>query len=329
MSERLSELLREAAPESEPVRLQDVARRVRRTRRTRVGLAAVLVSAATAGVVVPLAVSTNVGHTARVTVAEGLTPPPTTTVDGRAIPYVGTVPWADAVIATAQSTTVTIFADGDRVGGDACGLPTERVQVRQNADSVVVLVAGYAQPLPPGVGCAGVGHLPQLQPIRLTAPLGTRRLIDASTQVAHAVLDASGVPTLTGLPAGYVPQPVQWDEKTGEVNRTWATTPPTSSTSASYITLTRAPAGVIESDDGPHTPGLNPDGPNGSLVASGVPVANGTARARVWAYDDLHNHMVTMRWTDADGLGHQLVTDTPPGGSLGVAQAEALARSVH
>ncbi len=255
-------------------------------------------------------------------------PPATITVAGGDVPYVGTVPWANPVIATAATTTLTIYADGDLVGHGVCGLPTERVEVHQDADSVQVLVAGYAHPLSAGQACAGVGHSPQPHQVQLGAPLGSRRLIDTSDNAKHRVLVAAGVPTLSGVPAGYRQVPVTWDEQTGEVTRTWSTDPRLSSTPPSMITLTQAPAGVIQSHDGPRTP-INPDGPNGALVAVGVAVANGTAQARVWDYTDVYNHIVTVRWTSANGLAHQLATFTPPGGRLGAPQAEALARAVH
>lgn len=88
--------------------------------------------------------------------------------------------------------------------------------------------------------------------------------------------------------------------------------------------LARAPAGVIESDE---------PNPGGGLVArpiaTNVPVANGSSRARVWDYSTPYGRTVTVRWTGPDGFDYELESGTPPAGSLGVAQTEALTRSVH
>lgn len=301
-------------------------------------MATAVAVAAVAAVVVPLTGPSHGGARVEITVASpstqasgpftasGITPPAAITVDGSEVPYVGTVPWSDAVAPSSASTTLTIYADGDQIGHEVCGLPTERVEVHQDAQTVQVLVAGYAHPLPAGTACSGVGHLPQPLTVHLTEPLGGRRVVDASTNTTRRVLAAFSVPTLAGVPTGFAQFPVTWDEKTGEVNRNWRTAPLSSSSMFSLITLTRASAGVIESHDGPPTP-TNPDGPNGTLVASAVPVAGGAAR--VWDHTDRYQHIVTVRWTTPDGLEHQLLTSTPPGGSLGVPQAEALARSVH
>lgn len=255
-------------------------------------------------------------------------PPASITVSGSDIPYVGTVPWANAVTPTAAASTLTIYADGDQIGHGVCGLPTERVEVHQDSDSVQILVVGYAHPASTGPICAAVGHSPQPHQVQLAAPLGSRRLVDASNGAAHKVLVAASMPTLSGIPVGYRQVPVTWDEKTGAVTRVWRASTGPSTTPLSVIVFTRAPAGVIQSQDGPHTPS-NPDGPDGTLVASGVAVAQDTAQARVWYYTDLHNNRVTARWAGPGGLGYQLITSTPPGGSVGVQQAETLARSAH
>lgn len=330
MTERLRELLHEAAPEPEPLQVKDIARRVRRRRWTRTGVASTVAAAVVAAIVVPLTASNHSGPRAEVVVGgpststsgpinPGFTPPPTITVSGKVIPYVGPVPWSDAVIATADSTTITILADADN---GLCGPPTERVEVHQDAETVRVLVAGYELPLPPGVACAAVAHGPQPLTVQLSAPLRDRHLVDAYDQVTHRVLVAATVPTLAGIPNGYEEQPIRWDESAREVERSWRTTgslqalvPP------SMITLTKAPAGTVEAD------GM----PDGTLVASGVPVAGGLAR--VWSYTSSYNGNngleVTVRWTGADGSVYQLVASTWSGSTIGVSQAEALGRSVH
>lgn len=75
------------------------------------------------------------------------------TEGGKVIAYVGTAPWLNAVTPSPTATTLTIYVDGDQFG--QCGLPYERIGVHQDAHSVQVLAVGYADPLPPGVACAG------------------------------------------------------------------------------------------------------------------------------------------------------------------------------
>lgn len=330
MTERLRQLLREAEPEPAPMPLDEIRDRVRRTRRTRAGLAGALTAVVAAAIVVPLAVIPGPSHQAVVTAgpanlgaAKSISIPEAITVGGSVIPYVGTVPWLNAVTPSPDSTTLTIYADGDQIGHGVCGLPDERVEVHQDADSVQVLVAGYAQPLAPGVACAGVGHSPQPQQVQLTAPLGARRLVDASDNTTHKALTATTVPTLTGVPAGYQQQPVTWDEQTGEVVRSWRVPAGTGLAVPTSITLTQAPTGVLESQD------PTAAGPAGTLIATGVPVADGTAQARVWEDSNTYGRSITVRWKGTDGPDHQLVTSAPPADGLSVTQAETLARSVH
>lgn len=328
MTERLRELLREAATDPEPLRPQDIAHRLRHRRRVRAGVASAFGAAAVAAVVAPLtAVHTN-GHQTEVVVAgpstspnslssNGFSIPSSITVSGASIPYVGNIPWADAVTPTADSTTLTIYADGDKAG--QCGLPIERVSVRQDADTVVVLVAGYARPLPPGMACAGVGHGPQPLTVDLAAPLGQRHLVDAYDQLTHPLLVGSTVATIPVAPAGYVEQPVQWDQQTGEVTRSWLLKASTEQAQPpSYLYLRRAPAGMIEAQNASSA---------GTLVASGVPVPGGLAR--VWSYHNEIGHEFTVLWRGAGGLEYEVDLNTPPDSSLGVAEAEALARSVR
>lgn len=296
-------------------------------------MATMFAATAVAAIVVPLtAVHTN-GHRAEVVVAgpststnslssNGFSIPSSITVSGTSIPYVGNIPWANAVTPTAHSTTLTIYADGDKAGH--CSLPIERVLVHQDAGTVVVLVAGYAQPLPTGTACAGVGHGPQPLTVDLRAPLGERHLVDAYDQVTHPLLIASTLPTLAGIPSGYEEEPVRWQDQTGQARRTWmagglrTTSEPVPQ---SMITLTRTPAARLEKDLGPAA---------GALVASDVPVAGGVAR--VWSYSSRYEGysglQVTVRWTSFDGHDYELLTSTWSGG-LGVPQAEALARAVH
>lgn len=330
MTERLRQLLREAEPEPEPLALAGIRDRVRRARRVRAGTAAAVAAVVAAAIAIPLAVIPGPSHQAVLTAtpshpgtAAGISHPATIMVGGSIVPYVGTVPWSDAVTPSPDSTTLTIYADGDKIGNGVCGLPTERIEVHQDADSVQVQVAGYAQPFPPGVACAGTAHRLQPHQIQLTAPLGARRLLDAANNTMHKALTASSVPTLAEVPAGYQQQPVTWNEQTGQINRSWRVPPAPALADSPSITLTQAPAGVIESQD------PTPKGPEGALIATGVPVANGTAQARVWDYSNNDQRLITVRWTSADGLDHQLATSAPPARSLSPAQTEALARSVH
>lgn len=330
MTERLRELLHQAGPEPEPLQVNEIAHRVRRRRRARAGMAAAVSAAVVAAIVVPLAVSAHSGPRAELVVANpsptpsghtdtGFTPPPSITVSGTVIPYAGPVPWSDAVIASPGATWMMISAD---IGQKLCGYNEERVEVRQEADAVEVLVAGYAKPAPVGVACTADRRGPAPLAIRLQAPLGARHLVDAYDHVRHEVLVASTVATVSGVPSAYYAQPISWEDTTRVVHRSWTTTgsqklllPP------STITLTKAPAGTIEAD------GM----PDGALVASGVPVAD--ALARVWSYASSYNGHegleITIRWTGADGSAYQLVTSTWSGSTISVPQAEALARSVH
>lgn len=202
MTERLRQLLREAYAEPEPLPLEGIRDRVRRTRRTRAALAGTLTAVLAAAIVVPLAVIPGPSHQAVLTATPshpvtgpGISAPATITFGGRVIPYIGAAPWSDAVTPSPTSTTLTIYVDGDQFGH--CILPYERIEVHEDANSVQVLAAGYAQPVAPGTACAGVAHVPQPQQVQLSAPLGDRRLIDASDNTTHKAVTASSVPTLT------------------------------------------------------------------------------------------------------------------------------------
>ena len=122
--------------------------------------------------------------------------PKSIVVHGKTVPYAGQVPWADAVIADARSSSVVIYADGDSMVAKkfVCGLPDERIFATETSTSVTILVAGYGTPLPAGEACSAVGHRPQIERVTLTAPLGRRKLVDATGLKMHTVLDASSVP---------------------------------------------------------------------------------------------------------------------------------------
>jgi hypothetical protein len=221
-------------------------------------------------------------------------------VHGDRVPYAGALPWSEPVATTSTTRTITVYADGDRLPSRYCGLPAERVHVHQDAHAVTILVVGYEHALPAGTGCGGVGHGLQPHHVHLRAPLVARRLRDAFDGSTHRLLVASSVPTLTA-PAGLPQQSLTWDEDTGEVERTW--TDPRTPDGAG-LDLEQAPAGAIEAHDGPAS-AINPDGPNGTLVASDIPVpgpAGGTAKA--WDYLYLYGENVTLRWVDTDGLHH-------------------------
>jgi hypothetical protein len=54
------------------------------------------------------------------------------------------------------------------------------------------------------LGCSAVGWLPIPLLVQLSAPIGQRSLVDASTGQSHPVRQAADMPSLTSLPAGYV-----------------------------------------------------------------------------------------------------------------------------
>lgn len=148
---------------------------------------------------------------------------PSAPATNRSIGYLGNIDWADAVL-LADGRTMTISADINHTP-EICldyGLPNTRAVVSETATAVTITVQAFrpSHPSPtpsvqPGsvLGCSAVGYLAPPLTIRLSQPLGSRTLIDATTGHHHPVLRASTLLTPTYLPAGYVDQGIQWHEE--------------------------------------------------------------------------------------------------------------------
>ena len=242
--------------------------------------------------------------------AQRIEAPTSIVVAGKTIPYAGGVPWAGAVIASPDSTSLTVAADGDAIVTKkfVCGLPQERVYVHESSTTVTVLVAGYAEPLPAKYACAAVGHEPQLNRITLNRPLGSRGLIDATGAKRHDVLVASTVPA-PRVPTGYTARPLQWDEQTGLATRIYST-----------------PAMVETIQLGYGTANTLADPGGGFSRVASVRIA--AASATVWRNNDARIDMTTVIWS----LGQhrlELTVQGDPQRHLSVAAAIALARTVR
>lgn len=238
-------------------------------------------------------------------------------VHGVSIPYAGPVPWADAVATAPDPQTLTIFADGDRTRGIVCDLPTERVAVTETPTSVSVSVLGYQTPIPAGTGCAGVGHSPQPHQITLRAPLGHRRLLDTFDGSSHRVLDASAIPRPTLVPAGFVTQLIEWDEKQDFVTRSYS----------ENVAKQRSLSIVLEYGVFSTCQcAVEHSAPNGRLAGT---VGVGRVSAQLWRYTDSNNDITTLQWTPPGSKTIRLTVSGPPAQHLAVSEAVIIARSVQ
>jgi hypothetical protein len=127
----------------------------------------------------------------------------------------GSVSWTGVAVSQGHDgRSVSVWVDAQR-GLDWCmdaGLPVLRASTVEQPGKITIQVRAY-QPIgyrpptaPPGaqLGCSAVRWLPVPLLVRLSAPIGQRSLVDATTGQSHPVRQAADMPSLTGLPAGYV-----------------------------------------------------------------------------------------------------------------------------
>ncbi|GAA2748566.1 hypothetical protein CLV52_2924 [Amnibacterium kyonggiense] len=145
---------------------------------------------------------------------------PTVTVHGRVIPYDDLESWTQASVPSRDATRLSVFAIGSDTGGSPCGSPVVRVLAEESATTVRISVAAYQEPRGADLACTAIGHAPVPQPVVLRAPIGDRRIVDASTGKARALLVASDHPQLVA-PAGFVAQPFGGIAGQPTVTQTW------------------------------------------------------------------------------------------------------------
>lgn len=146
--------------------------------------------------------------------------PSEVSVSGQRAPFVGLVPWSNAVAAGADALSVTVEAGRVTASGKPpCGADATRARVVSDKDSgVVIAVAAYAIPRTSNV-CTAVGYSPDRVSVDLHAPLGSRPLRDDSDERVHRVLLAATAPALRPVPNDYRSAELSWDERTGVVTR--------------------------------------------------------------------------------------------------------------
>ena len=240
---------------------------------------------------------------------------PSITVDGKTIPYAGSIPWANAVADPTDPRVLYVEAQGDNLKGvQVCGAPIQRVQITQTTSTVTLLVAGYATPLPAGTACGGVGHAPVRQKIELAAPLAGRPLLDAATDKTHPVLDPATVPTAHHVPSGFVQQPLGWEEGTGLASRVWSSS---LDPSGSTLSIEYGSRLAIESQ----IPA--PDGP------TWAPVQVGSQTAAVWHTRSQYQDRYSLQWNVDASHSIRMTTNSPPGTPLTETEVLAIARSIQ
>jgi hypothetical protein len=196
---------------------------------------------------------------------------------GQALPYVGEVPWRDAVLDASDPSAVFIMADWDRMTARfrQCAKPVERLVVTDTSDTPSVLIAGYAAPFS-GI-CATAGN--PLQRIRVKMPrTGVTTLFDVATSTKHAVLDPTTAPRIIALPDGFAKASSEWDEQTGIVRASY------SSASGGAIWIDRGTPAAIDGE-----------GPlDGTLL---ITFDIGGATATIRSVPSLESHQFTIDWT--------------------------------
>lgn len=127
----------------------------------------------------------------------------------------GSVPWTGVAVSQGHDgRSVSVWVDTQRTP-DWCrdaGLPVLQASTVEKPDKITIQVRAYGPPgyqpptFPPGtlLGCPAVRLLPIPLLVQLSAPIGQRSLVDATTGQSHPVGQAADLPSLTGLPAGYV-----------------------------------------------------------------------------------------------------------------------------
>lgn len=97
-----------------------------------------------------------------------------------------------------------------------------RPVVVETTSTVTITLAGYA-PREGSGQCVDGLDAPVPFPVRLSAPLADRRLVDGSDGSVHTVFDGSSMPLPApgSLPDGVVGEPVRWDERTGVAMQRW------------------------------------------------------------------------------------------------------------
>ena len=227
--------------------------------------------------------------------------------------FAGDVPWNSAVL-DRDGRTLHLLADRSRFQGQDCSAPEERTSVQETSSLVTITVAGYAEPLPAGAVCTGVGFELQPETVRLATPLHGRRLVDPSDGSRRTVLGDAAVPTLARVPAGYVSQPLTWADEGPDqhtASRTWQS-------EANRVVFLRLTVGLP-------TRFFTFAGPWGKQVGSMmIDGRSGT----VDRSENPDQTIVTVRWTTASGQQRELQAFGTSTDHLPVARIEALARSV-
>jgi hypothetical protein len=142
--------------------------------------------------------------------------PTTTTNDGTTVHLSGYEGWTDPVLDERNPRVVWIFASFYGNRGHACEAVPVAYLASQQASGVTVRVATYVAdppPLKPGFkyACTAILLPPARLKIVLAQPLGSRMLVDATTQTSEEVLDPATVLKPTYVPRGFIQANVGWE----------------------------------------------------------------------------------------------------------------------
>jgi len=232
-------------------------------------------------------------------------------------PFAGDVPWAGAVL-DGDGRTVHLQADWDHIHGFACDSPHERTTVTQTSTRVTITVLGYATPLPPNTACGGVGAALQGKTVLLSAPLGSRPLIDGSSGARRTVLTDSSIPTAHSIPAGYTAMPMTWtDEGNNErfATRIWNGPASRIGAPSTFLRLTAGIPATYFTFAGPAGPQVGTAEIRGST-------------AKIYESKSVDQIVSTVRWTRSNGQELTLESIGTPRTRLSIITLQAIAESV-
>ncbi|WP_375388405.1 hypothetical protein [uncultured Amnibacterium sp.] len=234
--------------------------------------------------------------------------PPSVEVTGAAIPYDGLQPWSLASIPTRSSRVLTVFATGSDRGGGPCGPPVLRLSAVETDSEVRVSVAGYQEARGADPMCAAIAYSPSPYEVRLRAPLGDRRLVDARSGRSPRLLVSSDYPDVPNPPKPFRTAIMGYSGDTRAVSRAWSV-----QDGAGLTLLVQPPASVRTA------------GPYGRIVRQ---TDIGGSPATVYRTGSGAGTQRTVQWTPNARQTISVRLDSGPERRWTDDQAVAIARSV-
>ncbi|MCU1474871.1 MAG: hypothetical protein JWQ92_2939 [Amnibacterium sp.] len=158
----------------------------------------------------------------------------------------------------------------------------------------------------------------------LSAPLGSRPLIDGSAGTRRTVLSDNSIPTAHRIPAGYTAAPMTWsDEGNNErvATRVWNRPAGGTATPRTFLRLTAGILTTYFTFAGPAGPG----GPGGPQV--GTTSIRGSA-AKIYESKAVDQIVTTVRWTRSNGQELTLESFGTPQAHLSTVTLQAVTESV-